>query len=76
MVMARHTESVRRNEKNVLCIREKCRHEASLRYEFGCGASGAPDGERPCRTEGTCRAWEDPVGAPLTVAGRFGAEAP
>lgn len=72
----RRTESARPSERIALCSRERCRREASRPCGFGCGESGAPGGGRPCRREGTCRAWEDPVGAPLTVAGRFGAVEP
>jgi hypothetical protein len=59
-----------------LCSLEMCRHGASLQCGCGYGESGVPDGGKPYRKEGTCRAWGDPVEARPTVAGRFAAEAP
>ena len=73
--VVQHTGSVRLSEKIVLCSRGKCRHGASLRCGCGYGESGAPDGGRPCRRAGTCRAWGDPVAA-HPAARRSAAEAP
>jgi hypothetical protein len=49
---------------------------ASRPCGFGYGESGAPDGGKPYRREGTCRAGAGPGEARPTVAGRCVAEAP